>query len=209
MRGYGGSTLGNLGQPVQVGQQPGQFVLPTGQEINLVDWRNGSVYDRVSLGTAITAGQEFVYFRDIQNKNYVDTNLTTPNRLPNDWEQIVWKIGVTIDQDVVNADMLLLMRGGYLEFKIAQTMYAQGPIWMFPSGFGIYGAYATTATATTLQANANGAPSPAGVPRLDIPLYITKNVDFQGIIKYYSAETLSAATLVYMVLDGWIKRPVR
>jgi len=204
--------LGNFGQPVQVGQDPGNFVLPSGQSINLVDWRNGAIYDRVSLGTSITAGQEFVYFRDIQNKNLVDTNLTTPNRLPNDWEAIVWKIGVAIDMDVTNADVLELMRGGYLEFKIAQTLYAQGPIWMFPSGYGIYGAFATggnTGAAYVLQANGNGAPSPAGVPRLDIPLYINKNTDFQGLIKYYSAETLDVATLVYMVLDGWIKRPVR
>ena len=70
-------------------QKPGVIYVPgrdqkTGQGdfVQLSDLRVGRIYDRVAMGTAITAGQEFQFFSNIGGKNLLQTNLQQDSQLP-------------------------------------------------------------------------------------------------------------------------------
>jgi len=86
----------------------------------------------------------------------------------------------------------------------------QGPAWMHPAGFGPAGFSALDAqtAATERTVITNGSPAPGAVTPLSIPIHIKPDLTFQGLLKFYSAVTLSATTNVYMVLTCWVKRPV-
>lgn len=204
----------DLGQIIgaQAGPEAGVVNVPGVGEVRLVDWREDIIYDSVELPTAITAGAEYVFFRDVQDKNLLETNMGQSSRLPADWEAIIWKMGIYIPTDEAFADINIVLNQGYTEFKVGQVIVVrQGPVFTLPSGFGGAGFSALDAQAAAAERTilTNGTPGPGAVPPMGVPIHITPDLTFQGLLKFFTAQTLSAATTVYMVLSGWLKRPVR
>lgn len=202
---------GNLGQfasRVRAStKEPGKIFIPAmGEAIKLVDWREDPVYDTVSVGAVIGAGTEYIFFRDITNKQMWQTNLKSSSRLPADWELIVWRVGIEIYCEAAFDDVQAICGTTYFELKISDIIYAHGPTTRFPAGFGL--TCCLSGTTDDGMAN-NGVPSPGAVPAASIPIHITHNDDIRGMLKFDVARTLSAAVYVRCYLYGWIKRPVR
>jgi len=207
MKGLGQFGTNNIIKPST--REPGKVYIPAlGQSVKLVDWREDPVYDTVQFATSITAGKEYIFFRDVSDKDDWQTNLKQSSRLPADTEMIVWRPGISILEDVKPADAKNIVAKAYAKIEISDTIYASGPMQRFPSGFGLAGVAAGTTT-TDEGIYTLGVPAPGSVPPLTIPIHVTHNDDIRGTVKYAVATTLSAASYVRMYLMGWIKRPVR
>ena len=189
----------------------GTYRLPTGEVINLVEWVEDAVYDKVQLDASISAGAEYVFFRDIQNKDLNETNMRVSSRLEPGWEMIVWRIGFVVAAQTAFDNLLKILDNAYAEFNLGTKTVKQGPIWLFQTGFGISGAVTIDAASSeTVKHTANIGPSGTNlVAPLSIPIHITDDVSFQAVIRFFDATTLTAATDVWGVLYGWVKRPVR
>lgn len=187
----------------------GTYVLPTGQEINLVEWLEDAIYDRVAVGAAITAGTEYIYFRDLANKSLDATNMQVSSKLPAGWEMIVWRIGIVVAAGAQFVDTVLVHDNGYVEFTVGHNkIIRQGPVYTFPSGWGLDGSVDITAAATAHSVTL-GAAGTNFIAPLSIPVYLTEDLNFRLMLKFFSAVTLQAQTNVTALLWGWIKRPVR
>lgn len=184
-------------------------ITPETYGLNINEVTEGPLYDRVQHGASISAGTEYVYFRDISNKDKADTNMQVSKKLPTGWKMVVWKVGVHIAASATIDDAKLILDNAVLNFEVDNRSILEGPVFCFPAGFGLFGAATTTATATTIQIVSNGSPAPNSVAPLSKPIILTGDNTFQATIKYYDAVTLSAATYVYVVLWGWIQKPIR
>lgn len=182
----------------------GTYRLPTGEVINLVEWVEDAVYDKVQLDASISAGAEYVFFRDIQNKDLNETNMRVSSRLEPGWEMIVWRIGFVVAAQTAFDNLLKILDNAYAEFNLGTKTVKQGPIWLFQTGFGISGAVTIDAASSeTVKHTANIGPSGTNlVAPLSIPIHITDDVSFQAVIRFFDATTLTAATDVWGVLYG-------
>jgi hypothetical protein len=190
--------------------EPGKIFIPAiGKSVKLVDWREDPVWDTVQLDASITAGKEYIFFRDVSTKNDWETNLKQSSRLPADTEMIVWRPGFSILEDVSPRDAKTIVATGYMEIKVSDVVYASGPVERFPSGFGLAGVSAGTTT-TDNGIYTVGVPAPGAVPPLTIPIHITHGDDIRGLLKYSVAKTLEdSGRYVRQYLFGWVKRAVR
>jgi len=179
--------------------------------LNINEVTEGPLYDRVQHATSISAGTEYVYFRDISNKDKADTNMQVSKKLPTGWKMVVWKVGVHIAAGATLADAKLILDNAVLNLEVDNRSILEGPVFCFPAGFGLFGAVSiygqSSETTTSLQSN--GSPAPSAVPPLSKPIILTGENTFQATIKYYEATTLSAAPYVYVILWGWIQKPIR
>ena len=80
--------------------RPGIFVsTTTGKKFKIVEWREDDKYDTIELqsGTTDTAnGDTHNFFRDLSNKEDIDTNLSTARRIEAGEEMIIDRIGLYI-----------------------------------------------------------------------------------------------------------------
>ena len=206
-------------------QKPGVIYVPgrdqkTGQGdfVQLSDLRVGRIYDRVAMGTAITAGQEFQFFSNIGGKNLLQTNLQQDSQLPARWEMIVRRLEIyVVPRPIVPAtpdesdnDSLLIQNSGYAEFSVGgSSLDQQGPVYHFPACKGSAGSGVSLDGFAAAEARgivSNGAPGP--FPAYEVPIYIAPQETIRGIIRFFVAQTLTAVTDVEMALYGWISRPL-
>jgi len=199
------------------GRYPGQLHVRGIGDIQIESWDVGMIYDTVTIeptsGTTLAGGSEFVFFRDIQNKTYLRTNMTLSSQLPVGWELIILHIGIHIPANVARTDALAILRYGYVEFVLDNTaVFRQGPATSFPSGYGLWGTMNVSSTgAVEDSVYGNGLPS-AGIPYLSLPIRLTDKRTFRGMIKFFEDVTLSASDVdipVTMYLDGLLKMPVQ
>lgn len=193
----------------------GTYVLPSGEVINLADWVDDIIYDSETIpasGTSISAGAEYTFFRDIQNKDLIDTNMMISSKLPSGWEMVVWRIGFVVGLETALSDLQLIANRGYAQFLMGQNkIVRQGPLFTFQVGYGIQGAVSTdgNASATTVHTAQIGPVGTALVAPLSIPIYIRDDDTFKATVKFFTATTVTAGVKVWSILQGWIKRPVR
>jgi len=188
----------------------GTYVLPSGEVINLADWVDDVIYDSEDVGASISAGAEYTFFRDIQDKDLIDTNMMISSKLPSGWEMVVWRIGFVVQSGAALDDLILIADRGYAQFLMGQNkIVRQGPIFTFQVGYGIQGGADGNSSATTVHTAQIGPVGTALVAPLSIPIYIRDDDTFKATLKFFEATTLSAATKVWAILQGWIKRPVR
>jgi len=209
--------MGGRGQGAIVpGSQPGTIFVPGVGMQRITDWRVGIIYDVEQLPINIAAGQEFQFFRNLAiagvNKTLVQTNIVTPSQLPSGHRAIVYGIHIHCGFNTVHDDVKAIMNGGYYEFVTGNTKTeAQGPIWSFPSPYGLTGYVSQDGLAAPRELSTinNGIPSPAGLGKLDIPIDLIDELTFQGTLRFYAAQVLTAVCNVYCVLRCYIQTPVR
>lgn len=182
----------------------------------ITDWRVGIIYDMEQLPVAIAAGQEFQLFRNLAiagvNKTLVQTNIVTPSQLPSGHRAIVYGLHIHCGLNTVHDDVKTVMAGGYFEFVTGNTKTeAQGPVWSFPSPYGLTGYVSQDGLVAPRELSTinNGIPSPAGLGKLEIPIDLINELTFQGTLRFYAAQALNAVVNIYCVLRCYIQTPVR
>lgn len=213
-------------------KEPGQLVIRGYGPISVWSWDDGFLYDSevitTTAGGAIDAGTEAVFFRDIQNKNFRQTNMSLSSQLPSGWEMIVLRIGLYVEgspadrgespfitENEINLSVQNvrgILEYGYVEFIMDNSaVMASGPATRFPifGGMGGHIDFASNAIGAFAQTN-NGTPAFMAVPPMGIPIIISDARTFRGTIHFYTAIAnlgISDPVTVAMVLHGFVKKP--
>lgn len=205
--------------PIQQGRHPGELYIPGYGNILAVSWDEGLIYDRVALTTGsgvatVAAGSELTFFRDVQSKNDLQTNMSLSSQLPSGWEMIVLKAGIYIPSTAVETDVEMIMRYAYCEFVLDNTFVAKsGLMPMFALGYGVHGNVSVGHTsAAVIDFYANGVAGFASVPNLEIPLVITDKRTFKGSVHFYDQLTFAAndtTVNLTMMLYGFLRQPAQ
>lgn len=187
---------------------PGRLYLDTPggtKEVDVKNVREGVLLDTVEmLAAAVTSGAEYNFFRDITNKDKIDTNVTTSRRLATGEKMKVTSIGVYIPSFTGNSQAAILdqqrvYENGWLTLKINKQLIAEGPLVLFPSGYGLVGPGAVEGRLTAPASPqaygsiSNGMPATKMQYKLKIPQEIYSEHDIDAKIKFYARDWLNAA----------------
>lgn len=200
--------------------EPGVFRIPQlGKTIKLIEWREDYKYDTVQvLAGTIAAGTTYNLFRDLQNKDKIDTNFTTARRIARGEEMIINRVGVSVllnacngQNHVSDVDSKWAIERLYFNLKINRNDVAEGPVSCFPPGIGVTGMTNRSDTAIVT----NGVISTAAVPRLLVPQEINADHDLEGIITHfgggwvtggYASPTIATGGMfLRCFLNGYVK----
>lgn len=198
------------------GAEPGTIFVPGIGVQRITDWTVAIIYDMEVLPIAIAAGQEFNLFRNLAiagvPKTLIQTNMVTPSQLPSGHRGIIYGIHLMCGLQTVHDDVKTIMANGYFEFVTGNTKTeAQGPLWNFPSPFGLSGYVSQDGLAAPreLSSISNGIPSPSAIGKLEIPIDLINELTFQGTLRFYAAQTLTVPVNLYAVLRVYLQTPVR
>lgn len=204
------------GEAVIPGPTPGTIWIPRIGLQKISDWTEGITYDAEQLPVIIATGQIFTFFRNPAiagvPKGKLFTNMTTFNQLPSGWRMIVSGIHIMCMPGTVHDDAQAIIGRGYADFVTsAQKIEKEGPVWSFPSPFGVTGLVSMDGLAGPREVADinNGVPSPAAIGRMSVPVDLIDELTFEGHIRFDLPTNLTAAVMVYMILSGWINKPVR
>lgn len=178
--------------------KPGHFIDAAGAVVVLTETRETDRYDtNEQVSGAITAGAILRYFRTLNNKNDLDANVPEAGKLVTGSERMVLeRIGVSIQASnstllATAADVMRIMCGGYLEFRLNKNVIEDGPLEKFPSGYGISGS-----TTENNQAVVNlGIPSTAGVRPLKEQQIVTDAHTVNASITFQARTWLTTNTM--------------
>jgi len=115
------------------------------QIFNIRDFREGDKYDTIAIPTgAIEAGEEFLFFQEVQNKRRTDTNFLTQSKLSAGESMVLDRIGLYVRSSTGVAfpppqDIKSIMDNGFYRLEINDLLQDEGPAIKFPSGYGLYG----------------------------------------------------------------------
>jgi len=165
---------------------PGEFIDADGNKIRIVEYREDTKYDTIEVAAGLmAAGTQFTFFRDLAGKNPIDSNFTTPRRLPSGEKMVLTHIGVYVRLCAGNviptpADLKRVYENAYYVLRVNQLLVAEGPAIMFPAGFGLYG----QTTENNSGVISNGVPSRAAQTPLRQPQLLTENHDINGMLNF-------------------------
>lgn len=135
-----------MANPRPLPGQPGVFEDPdTGEKFAIKRARDDDVYDTVLVPDgAVTAGDEFLFFRDLQNKRRIDANIQTPGKLAAGEKLLLDNIGLEINlatgETFPNpSDVKRIAYNALYEFRLSGELIARGPVYKYPSGYGLAG----------------------------------------------------------------------
>lgn len=189
-------------------QRPGVYkIAATGEVIELVEFRDTSKYDTIELrsGTTDTAnGSEQDFFKNLNNKNKIDTNFNTASRLSKGERMLVKWVGCDIPLYNGNtrptpADVLRVGSSAYMLWTINEFLVAEGAATQFPSGFGFSGQ--TTENASGILGI--GVPSTAARRDLEKVHYVDSERDLNAKIRFY-ARGWTTTSISAPSLDGQV-----
>lgn len=172
---------------------PGGLMID-GQAKVLTEVYEGWKWDTIIIhntAAAVAAGQQFQLFRDLDNKELIDTNISQPRRISRGEEMEIRTLGVHVSirspggtiTDVDAPDFEWALTRLYLLVRINKKDVAEGPLQFFPAGSGMAG--------STQEANgkvlANGVPSLAALRQLYKTIDVNSDHDLEGVITHYAA----------------------
>jgi hypothetical protein len=204
------------GGAVVPGQEPGTIFIPGLGMQRITDWRDAIIYDMETLPAAIATGQQFQFFRNLAiagvPKTLLQTNIVTPSALPSGHRAIICGIHIDCALNTVHDDVKAIMNAGYFEFITGnQKLEANGPVWSFPSPYGLNGYVSQDGLAAPRELSTinNGVPSMAAVGKMSIPIDLVNQLTFQGTLTFFQAVALTVPVNLYVTLRGWLQTPVR
>ena len=173
----------------------GELYIPAlGQTVQQVEWREDDFYDHVQADNAPAAGAQYIFFRDLGQKNLQSCNLRQQGKIPSNSEMVIARIGVHLAQAYGNqlptdADLIKLAHAALLTFQINDRLVAQGPLFKYQSGYGMTGS--TTRTGTGVVTT--GVPSTAAAPQLLVAQPISEKDDLVCNISILDNKWLNIA----------------
>jgi hypothetical protein len=170
-------------------------------------------------GGAVTAG-DYLFFTNgvgdqgtaagyfsLANLTLQQTNMASGGKIPTGRGYQLFEIGITFNTSAAPGDIAQLLDTCNMRYEKQNSslVVQQGPIKFWPGGMGIYGFASTTATATTIQAAANGMPALANVRRWKDPRLLSSNEQFQYVINAASATPNNNTTVA---LTGFLEMTI-
>ena len=178
--------------------EPGKFLdTVSGEILDISDYREDDKWDTVyAPAGAVTAGSEFIFFRDIQNKRDIDTNFTQVSRLSAGEEVIVDRVGFTVRNATGNllptpSDIKKVVENGFLDVRVNRLLLLQGPALKFPSGYGLSGNTVETGQGIVSV----GVPSTAAAARLLKTQLLTSSHEVSATLTFQPRPWAVAAGL--------------
>ena len=156
------------------------------------------------------------------SKTLLQTNMLAAGQLPAPQKFSVRAIRLGFRNDAFITDVIGLLYGNWVNFKVSQKPYLQCPAALLTAGFGAYmpaisqvGATAPTGTLVAYLTS-SGTPDQRNIFALSRPIQIEQNEQFSFELNQATAYTTAAAsgvTLgtgldVYVFLDGELSRQV-
>lgn len=167
----------------------------SGPVINIRDFREGDKYDTVAIPFGLQAwGTEFIFFQNIQNKRFLDTNLKTPSKLSAGESMVLDRIGLYVRSaqgqlETTPHDFKQVVDNAYYRLDINDILQDEGPAVKFPSGYGLYGQ-----TNETLQGVLSvGVPATASASRLVKKQLLNQNHELRGVLRFDARGWLVSA----------------
>ena len=172
---------------------PGRFLdTSSGKVLNISEYREDDKFDTICIyGDAkeqITEGKQYVFFRDIERKQKVDTNFTQPSRLSAGEQMVCDRVGTSIEaavgDDIVNdSDFVKVAANAHFLVNVNGILLTEGPMITYAAGYGYSG---VGDTSLGLGAVMNiGIPSPAAVTRLLKTQTLTEQHEIIGYLTFY------------------------
>jgi len=192
--------------------KPGELNIEGVGVRKFADMRQDVIYDRVQIPATNAAGTELTWFRDIQGKTRLQTNMTQSAKLPEGQQAVIYGINFVLAPNTPPLDAETILSLGYGEFVLDDdNRVTSGPLLIFPQRYGMYGNIMTTANDAQEGVVSNGIPSAGANPRMMIPLYISENRTFRFMVRFYEAcNPPSAATNeAWVILSCLMSRPLR
>lgn len=179
---------------------PGRFLeTATGQVLNISDYREDDKYDTIMIYNhdvdPITAGKQYIFFRDVQRKMPIDTNLTQESRLSAGEEMVIDRVGLSVDMfagewNVSDWDFGQVIYNAHLRVNVNQLLLTEGPAIKFGSGYGVGGAMGGLNAFAPINGVASypniGIASPTAVPKLVKTQTVTDKHEIIGYLTFYS-----------------------
>jgi len=107
-----------------------------------------------------------------------------------------------------------LINAGVLRLTVGAKVYAEFPLWVIPSGAGVFPLYGSDGNAADpgqVQDYATcGSPTVENALTLPQPLFIAPQINFSVVLSWPAAITLSGgSTFLTVAMDGELLRPVQ
>lgn len=183
------------------------------------------LYDRVNIATTVPAQSAFFSVPKGQSatlitgtatasisKSYRDTNIETANVVPTKMFKFVGiSLGfVHVSQAAATnpVDRAMVQQAGYLQFRIVDKDLLFIPLIAIPV-LNPYAGVATTANATTINADNGGAGQGVGMYKLPIPITLNPYENFSVTLNFTTAATVTLSNTLdlYVMLQGFQRRP--
>ena len=187
---------------------------------SLKNKHHGSIYDTIYIptGTVLSTG-DYDFFKDVQGKPEIVTNLQTSRRLTSGDKLLVKYVGIYIrqytgvvapNQAVDSNDIKALVETGYLTIELDKLPAFEGPLFMAPCGYGL----SIVTTKTDRENIILGMPSTASVMPLLVPKVVSSNHDIKSRLQFqtntswmpvgstWTAKTTTTPILITLILAG-------
>lgn len=168
----------------------------TGEEFEDVNVRSDTFHDSVIFTAGSTAaGTKKTIFRDLSDKDLLHTSLTQTKKIPENNIMKMNRVGVYLHQANGNTltnvdDVLKMICGAVMTFKLNSQEIVKGPLYKFPSGFGATGQ--TTANNRSLVTV--GPPSLVAVPELEQEQILTDKTELNTQLEVTGADWITNAS---------------
>ncbi len=228
-------SLSQLGQPpvgagpdapIIAGPQPGMvYIKALGQWVDMKSWNQEPIYDTENINSPITAGDEYIFFRNASfptgvRKDERHTNMVGQQQLPSGWHATIYMMSIHIlfletaagsGIFTTPEDAIRLYYQGVARFRTgAQKDEREAPLLFWPSPLGVTGNVVRTgAAATSVGTINNGVPSLGAVVPLDLTIELSNELTFEARVRFPGAVTLDNATMIQFVLHTYMSKPLR
>lgn len=179
-------------------------------------------WDTLVVAQAVTLDSSYQFFSvpvggqdpiTSTTKTKLETNMQRGNQFPPPRCLVLQQLGAYFASSMLKADIDAILNGGYLEFRIDEKIFYEGPLWNFPAGVGLSG----MSTKTAESAWINGLPAPQYTRRYgDFAKYIAPLQQFSLELKFPGTPPTLATTAaggvglrLIKILDGLTDRAVQ
>ena len=166
---------------------------------NWIDRTPWQYWDTITLLSATVMAQTYSVFSapigaqdPLTNlvKNKLQTNIRKGNQFPPPNCLLLGNLGFYFESDFLKADMDLILKNYYCEFKIDEKTFHEGYLEQFPSGMGVAGA----STRNGESSWTNGYPAPGYARNYgDWSKYIAPEQFFSCILYWQPSQIVTSA----------------
>jgi hypothetical protein len=139
-------------------------------------------------------------------KTKLQTNMQRGNQFPPPRCLVLMDIGFYFSSTMLKSDIDAILDGCYMEFRIDDKIFHEGPLYLFPAGAGLSG----VSTQNGESVYTNGLPAPEYTRRYaDWSKYIAPLQQFSMTITFPTPPAMTNAMLMKIFLDGLTDRSVQ
>jgi len=223
---FGQPPIADGASPMIAGPQPGMvWIEALRQWVDMKSWTQEPIYDTENITTPVTAGDEYIFFRDPAfptgvRKDRRHTNMVSQQQLPSGWHATIYQMSVKIlfletaagsGLFTTLEDALRLYYSGVASFITGnQKTEKEAPLIFWPSPLGLTGNYSRTGPGfSTFGTVNNGIPSLSATVPLELPITLSNELTFEGRIRFPGAVTLDNDVQIQFTLHTYMSKPLR